>query len=676
MKRRKTPAKTKNRTARLRKKGCGVSVASKPSVTSVRRAHSQSDSSLTSSIWPAEFMQLATVLKRLLSLEADLFEPADGAPFVGAFLEIENDLLKVPVLVALLAGLPISNEQLERKTIIPLVRAILPKSKLKMQPILKGEDPKGASELIDALYLKAVVLDSTHVRELCDRVLFRLAVDCDLNSLLPRLVSRFFEVYLSDVSRVNSLREWVFEAAQASVNLMRLRAGAPAGTVLRKQAFSRNLQGESLADELLHIAVTSQVTWDNGIRVWIETKKGQIAESDPDFIANFVTVSAPPERASRFGSALSRQKRQLEDLICELECLERHLKDEQNVNPNRERDDGSGFISSDPELDIFLDPAGSGTKGLENTEVEDADPALPENEHSENPSTPDHSVVVVPKLELTGNRDLDSRLKPLKELLAEKPIPLLATPDLTPVRAKMIGLLPHLKLPIDRIMNAMAAHACIKIPPIILVGPPGSGKTTLLQVLAEELDLPFTVINGAGSSDANWLGVDMRWSTGALGVHLDLIQTHQIANPLIILDEIEKFGGSARNGDARARLLGLLEPRRAASFFDPYLSMPINLRSMNWAFTANSIRGIPEPLQNRLEIVQCPAPARQHLPLLAPQLLLAEFKDRGLHEAWSEPLNLVELQQLNLRWKGGSIRNLKRLISVIVDSRMKFLSSA
>ena len=171
------------------------------------------------------------------------------------------------------------------------------------------------------------------------------------------------------------------------------------------------------------------------------------------------------------------------------------------------------------------------------------------------------------------------------------------------------------------------------------MGQPGCGKTTLAEELASSLLLPSITFDAGGVSDANFLGVDMRWSTGAQGLHLDLITEHKIANPLIIIDEIEKMGGSSRNGDARKKLMALLEPRSAAAFYDPFLNKPINLSRLNWLFTANTVEGIPAPLQNRLEIIRCPLPKREHVEQLAPQLLKAEYQDRGFSKEWCQPLS-------------------------------------
>lgn len=279
------------------------------------------------------------------------------------------------------------------------------------------------------------------------------------------------------------------------------------------------------------------------------------------------------------------------------------------------------------------------------------------------------SLVVVSRLPNWHGEDLRTRLKPFRENLLDQALPLVPTPDLRPVREKLHYALPHLTEVADRILGMIARSDTVRIPPIVLLGPPGCGKTTLLEELAALLDVPDLTVDGAGVADGMLLGTDARWSTGAPGVHLDLIEAHRVANPIIILDELEKLGGSERNGDIRQRLLGLLEPRRAKAFLDPFLTVPIDMSAVSFVFTANLMEGISAPLANRLQVIKCPAPGSEHLDGLAAQLLIAEYAARGMNAEWATPLNASEREALAHHWRGGSIRNLKRFVGGIIDAR-------
>ena len=130
------------------------------------------------------------------------------------------------------------------------------------------------------------------------------------------------------------------------------------------------------------------------------------------------------------------------------------------------------------------------------------------------------------------------------------------------------------------------------------------------------------------------------------------------------------------NGDLRTKLLGLLEPRRAASFLCPFLGKPTDLSAINWVFSANSNENIPVALLNRLEVIKCPLPTTAHLEILAPQLLAAEYAARGLHAGWATPITPDELVLLRRHWKGGSIRNLRRLVKGLLETRERFMPTA
>ncbi|EFL89461.1 AAA family ATPase [Ahrensia sp. R2A130] len=619
----------------------------------------------------AEYVELAKLLDALLIDEFVHSDRHEDAPFNGTMMAIDNDLLKVPTLIASLADLPVSGGLEERQKLIPLVRAMLPNMGFDIPNILSGGGRKPELELIDALFRVAVLNDSQAGMEIADRVLYRLAVLKDNPELLPRLVARFHEIYLQDDAKRNSLRHCVLEHAHARLKLMRLKDGAPAGRVLQAPLNNANRGDVTLADELLALATDGSQTFLQKVQSWITFKKQTVAVFWPAIFEEWEDEDTAASASKPTGRVLPHSN-ELEGVLIELRRFHNH---QTAVNGGTGSGDTASKIRSalrrsggldlnDPDLFEKMDAL--------NNAVEDD--ATTETGVQQDAGT--QSIVVFPKIAKTGNHDLDQRLKLLREEFSEQPLPLVRTPDLAPVRTHLITLLPHLKTVIDRILNAMVPHQSIKIPPILLVGAPGSGKTTLAQELALALALPSVRFDAAGVSDANFMGIDIRWATGAPGLHLDLITTHEIANPLVIMDEIEKMGGSIRNGDPRKVLMGLMEPRSAVAFYDPFLNKPINLSALNWIFTANTVKGIPDALQNRLEIIRCPSPTRTHLDQLAPQLLEAEYRNRGLGPEWSHSLTEDELATLRRHWPGGSIRNLKRLIDVVVDAREKFMPRA
>ena len=207
-------------------------------------------------------------------------------------------------------------------------------------------------------------------------------------------------------------------------------------------------------------------------------------------------------------------------------------------------------------------------------------------------ATHEDTVLVLPRLPLTTNSEAKRTVEPFASLVGRSP-PLMVTPDLTRVRHDLVLMLPHLEAVIDAILNPLAARRSVYVQPTLLVGDPRCGKTTLSQMLMDQLGVPYAVYDGAGHGDAMMLGSSRKWHGAAPGIPLELITQHEVANPGIVIDELEKLGGSAHNGDARLMLLGLFEPRRASSFLDRFLEVPVNYSALNWLATANYTIGIP-----------------------------------------------------------------------------------
>lgn len=130
--------------------------------------------------------------------------------------------------------------------------------------------------------------------------------------------------------------------------------------------------------------------------------------------------------------------------------------------------------------------------------------------------------------------------------------------------------------------------------PLLLVGPPGVRKTRFAKVLARRLDVGYGELSGAEASDDRMLrGTARGWRNAQPALPLLVMLQSGCANPLILVDELDKAGGSERNGDIRHTLLPLLERETAQSRFDECLLAPCDLSQVSWVSTANEIGALP-----------------------------------------------------------------------------------
>lgn len=144
----------------------------------------------------------------------------------------------------------------------------------------------------------------------------------------------------------------------------------------------------------------------------------------------------------------------------------------------------------------------------------------------------------------------------------------------------------------------------VRFRPMLLVGPPGVGKTRFARKLARLAGTGYQEINAAGSSDNRMLaGTARGWSSAQPALPLLAMLRGGTANPVCVVDEIDKAGGNSRNGDMRATLLSFLEPETAGAWYDECLLASCDLSQVSWILTANNLTTLSAPLMSRLMVV-------------------------------------------------------------------------